>query len=408
MAGLLDLFDNGDAQLGLGLLAAAAPRADGAGFGQRLMEGVNHAQSWKQQQKKQALYDLQMQEAQMRLEQEKRQRAQQEAIRAGMGQFFKPAQPALAPLMGDESIGIQPSAGRAAVAPSFDAGGASAFLAQNGAYEDALKLLPKPKEADYKVVGDSLVMVGQDGVKPVFTATPKPEAKTEVAKLFAEMNALPDGHPLRGVYAQAIQKATTHAPAATAISYGSPVPFELPGGGVGYAQPGNRPGSAPQVMTDTTGKPLLKPKDDKAMPVDFTKSISGLNELEKSLENYRQTLKDNGGFSPGAIGEKRANLKSAYTAVQMGLKNAMELGALAGPDVQILSGLLGDPTDPRNVFIGSSGLDAQVAQAGEYLKNRGAAVYEGHKVPVPDKYKITKSSPTPAAKTSGFKIISVE
>lgn len=44
MAGLLDMFDDPSAQIGLGLLAAASPRADAAGFGQRLMEGVQGAQ----------------------------------------------------------------------------------------------------------------------------------------------------------------------------------------------------------------------------------------------------------------------------------------------------------------------------------------------------------------------------
>ena len=42
--------------------------------------------------------------------------------------------------------GIMPSAGKAAIAPSFDSAGASSFLAQNGEYEQALKLMPKPKE----------------------------------------------------------------------------------------------------------------------------------------------------------------------------------------------------------------------------------------------------------------------
>lgn len=63
-----------------------------------------------------------------------------------MGQFFKPGQQALSPLLGDPSTGIMPSAGRAATAPSFDATGAAQFLAQNGEYEKALAMMPKPKE----------------------------------------------------------------------------------------------------------------------------------------------------------------------------------------------------------------------------------------------------------------------
>lgn len=91
--------------------------------------------------------DMQAQTMQMQLEAAKRKTEQDARISAGMGQFFKPAQPALPPLMGDSSTGILPSAGRASVAPSFDATGAAVFLAQNGDYETALKYMPKPKEA---------------------------------------------------------------------------------------------------------------------------------------------------------------------------------------------------------------------------------------------------------------------
>ena len=47
--GLFD-FDNADSRLGLGLLAAASARSDGAGFGQRLAEAVGSVDQWKQQQ----------------------------------------------------------------------------------------------------------------------------------------------------------------------------------------------------------------------------------------------------------------------------------------------------------------------------------------------------------------------
>lgn len=74
MAGLLDFLDTGDAQLGLGLLAAASARSDGAGFGQRLLEGVGHAQNWKQQKKKDEYAQLQFQQAQMQMEEMQRKR----------------------------------------------------------------------------------------------------------------------------------------------------------------------------------------------------------------------------------------------------------------------------------------------------------------------------------------------
>lgn len=125
--GLLDMFDNGDAQFGLGLLAAAAPRADGAGFGQRLMEGVQYGQQWKQQKQKdaymQTLMDAQKSELEQRklkAEQERRQLEIAAAKQAALPTLFTGGQQALAPLAGDSSIGILPSAGRPAVAPRLD------------------------------------------------------------------------------------------------------------------------------------------------------------------------------------------------------------------------------------------------------------------------------------------------
>lgn len=69
--GLLDFLNTEGGQQGLGLLAAAGPRADGASFGQRLQEGLAAGPAWKMQQAK-LLHDsltnesTQMQVAQMK------------------------------------------------------------------------------------------------------------------------------------------------------------------------------------------------------------------------------------------------------------------------------------------------------------------------------------------------------
>ena len=146
MSGLLDIFDTMGGQQALGLLAAAGPRSDGAGFGQRLSEGLGAADQWKMRQAKMAqeAQRAKMQEMQMQAMQQKI--AQEQRVREGMGQFFKPGQQALSPLMGDASTGILPSAGRSAVAPSFDSTGAAQFLAQNGEYEKALSMMPKREQ----------------------------------------------------------------------------------------------------------------------------------------------------------------------------------------------------------------------------------------------------------------------
>lgn len=66
--GLLDVFNSDEGRLGLGLLAAAGPRSDGAGFGQRLQEGMGSVDAWKQNKAKQAYLDMQLKNMQSEIE----------------------------------------------------------------------------------------------------------------------------------------------------------------------------------------------------------------------------------------------------------------------------------------------------------------------------------------------------
>ena len=58
--GLLDVLNSEQGRLGLGLLAAAGGRSDGAGFGQRMAEGIGSVDKWNQQKQATALQKLQM------------------------------------------------------------------------------------------------------------------------------------------------------------------------------------------------------------------------------------------------------------------------------------------------------------------------------------------------------------
>ena len=158
--GLLDgLFNTEQGRMGLGLLAAGSARGDGAGFGQRLSEAVGSVDQWKQQQAQakrmkmqEEFQQFQIQQAMAQAAAQKAEQARQQTLRQGMGEFFKPGQQALAPLTGNAEAGILPSAGREAVAPSFDAAGAAQFMAKNGEYEKAQNYLQslEPKERTLK------------------------------------------------------------------------------------------------------------------------------------------------------------------------------------------------------------------------------------------------------------------
>lgn len=136
MAGLLDIFNTYEGQQALGLLAAGGARSDGAGFGQRLQEGLGSAEKWKQQQaqaemqKQQMMaHQQQMQMQAMQMQAMQQQAAKEQAMQALIPQFQKQGSAGLGPLAGNPEAGIMPSAGRAAVAPSFDYKGYAGAMA---------------------------------------------------------------------------------------------------------------------------------------------------------------------------------------------------------------------------------------------------------------------------------------
>jgi len=199
MAGLLDGFGEfAKTPEGQGLLAAAFGGLAGARSGAPLnslgraglagMQGYSGAIDRQQQmaeaeQTKRAR-DLQMQSQQMQLEQMQAQAAKQKQMEELIKRFSTPAAPALPALQGDSLLpddlksGILPSAGRPAQPAGFDFKGFGQAVAgvdpeKGFAWQE--RFAPKP--ADYKVVGDSLVQIGTEGVKPVYNAPQKPAAK---------------------------------------------------------------------------------------------------------------------------------------------------------------------------------------------------------------------------------------
>ena len=118
--GLLDILNTDQGRMGLGLLAAAGPRSDGAGFGQRLAEGMGSFDAYKQNAMKQKMLEAQMQEWQQKTAREKMLNDLAAKKQAALPSLFTGGQSALAPLAGDASIGILPSQGRASVAPMLD------------------------------------------------------------------------------------------------------------------------------------------------------------------------------------------------------------------------------------------------------------------------------------------------
>lgn len=124
MAGLLDyVFNSPEGRMGLGLLALGQmPRSQG-------MQGLMGLLASQDAAAKNKADSAWQEEARGR---QRKEWSQADAESALAPQFFKPAQPGLAPLMGDQDAGIMPSAGRPGIPASFDMSGyAQAMMGVN-------------------------------------------------------------------------------------------------------------------------------------------------------------------------------------------------------------------------------------------------------------------------------------
>jgi len=88
MAGLLDFLQTPESRLGIGLLAAAGPRSDGAGFGQRLNEAMGMQDAYWQNQMRQKFMQAQMDEQQRKTQEAMQQKQAQAALLAAIPSLY--------------------------------------------------------------------------------------------------------------------------------------------------------------------------------------------------------------------------------------------------------------------------------------------------------------------------------
>lgn len=105
-------MDSDQFRLGMGLLAAGSARGDGAGFGQRVLEGVASLDNFKKSKAEQKRQDQAMQMQQLQMHEIQQKLMQEKAMQALAAKFQ--GQPGMAPLQGDAASGILPSAGKPA------------------------------------------------------------------------------------------------------------------------------------------------------------------------------------------------------------------------------------------------------------------------------------------------------
>lgn len=171
--------------------------------------------------------------------------------------------------------------------------------------------LPAPEKPRDMVVDGAIVRVQGGNATPIYKGEQKDPENVRLLKMIHG-----DGTPaFQAALAALGAKTTTHAPAAQAISYGSPVPFVGADGSIQYAQPGNRPGAAPQVMVGPDGKPLVKPGEaEKALTEGQAKAVAFASRME-SADKVMAELSSKGVNKsiPGGMGNNM--IGSAITAM---------------------------------------------------------------------------------------------
>lgn len=195
----------------------------------------------------------------------------------------------------------------------------------------------------------------------------------------------------------------------------------------------NRPAAAPHTqiaygqdgkgyLVDMTGRGQPQPLENIGkmpaaggaggkLPVQAQKVQSSLQNLESGLNAYETLLKDYNPQNADALTPaKRAAIGTAFTDLQMRLKEAYELGAITGPDMSVLQSAITDPTSAwgmlKGGIAGRDTFNAQIGQSKAAL-NRQKRNFEqqfGVMLPTPAG---TATEPMPGAAPSGFKVLGV-
>ena len=388
-------------------MASAIRQPDAGNFGQGMMMGQQIAQNRRANQARSALArlaqgdqtalpELMQADPDAGMKWQDMQRA--EEARKGLQGFFKPAQAELTMPTGNPiDNSLKALAGGFNLAPtikqsrpaSFDAMGATNFLASRGD-ANALEALMKMQNPEATKFG----MNPQVGINP---ATGKPEffvsnergvpkflgvgdrPKVEVKGGFIvdpETGQLGEPVPMTPQQIAADERAREAADRADR---------QLKVSLAGLQQNQDR---TQQDMQDKAAKKQQE-RDSK---------FKSVNDLDATLAAYRQALK---GASHtdlmNPVGDKSVELQNLATQLQMAYKNAVELGAITGPDWAIINRIVATPSGAKAALLGPEKLLKQLDQVEALSKRQRAEldrVYGGSNLPT-----------QPGWKSAGYKSI---
>lgn len=261
--GLLDVFNTLEGQQALGLLAAAGPRSDGAGFGQRLQEGLASADNWKARQQAAKMQEMQMQQHQSAMAEAQRKLLQQQQLEALAKKYSTPAGFDYKGYA-SEVAGIDPM---------------KALSVSQSLLKDTPVDKPNPRD----FTPQSVSMFVKSGNFSDLVPVQKEHAGTELNKLIAERDSFPIGSPNRKLYEQQIQKLTTHQPQVQ-VSYGAPVAGVDESGKPVFFQP-SKDGSTPAIIPGVAPSPRPIPE---SVQQSIRENNVVLGKIDKAIEEVRR------------------------------------------------------------------------------------------------------------------------
>lgn len=333
---------------GLSLMGSRGNLAQG--LGQAGMQGMQTYQQQMAQQVPNKLAQLQLQNAQAEAERRK-------SMASLAQQYARP------PGADNRDAGQE---------QGFDYGGYANALAQVDPMQ-ALQLqgaLRRDAPAPVNVSAGSSLVDPRTG-KVLYTS-PTTGAPTELSRLLGEMNQLPIGDPRRKMFMDAITKQTTHSPQVQ-VSYGQPVAGVDAKGNSVFFQP-SRDGTSPPAIVQGV-KPAPQNRDTK-LPAELQRMQIAGDSMVGLLDEYEKLLKQHNPRDPltQANPTVRADIQAVKRNLELQFKELQALGALAGPDVEIMRQALADPFTMQGAFYGREGLLAQTKRARDLVQNRKDAV----------------------------------
>ena len=388
--GLLEAFGLGsgdpdkDAAINHGLLVAGAsllgsrgrlsPNIDNAilqglqGAQQFSQQGMQQRQAGMQQKLTQAQLDKlkadQAAEAAKRAQEEARQKQVQTFIQGIPSPEMRASQQALAP-------GGGPTVQNAQRMQPVDPNQSMMYgMLQNGLISPQDYFAAQNKQQAPIRMGPGDQLLDPTTYKPL-AVNPKQAAENSFIAQMREAGIDPASAEGQSLLRQRLLKEASHAPAATAISYGSPMPALNPKTNeVELVRPDNKGG-----MSFTGVKPAPQDRDVK-LPAELQRMQIAGDTMVSLLDRYEGLLKKHNPRDPMTQMNPsvRAEMQSVKRNLELQFKELQALGALAGPDIEIMRQALADPFSAQGAYYGREGLLAQAKQARDLVKMRRDSV----------------------------------